>query len=323
MLVLMSSIADLDNWNSSSFRLLLSLLTLSLCFSYSSLILLHLMLDCDLCFLDCLSISISNLHHQHRLHRLDFSDFDFDFEAPPPPPSAPVRFEQYYVFSFSLQIFVKPTLNKALASDLGAGRMILTCAFAADPDDPLKTTDQTRHLGLIATSFAASLGEHQIMHESLDKGIQIKPKSKHIWIDHCSLCDYDDGLIDITRESTYITISRELQRTQAPSAVQSDFEAISKIQIDINRLFRAISKRFRRFRAACALLNLSLIDENKISIGACGAIPPLITLLMNGSNRGKKDAMTTLYKLCTVKVNKERAVKGGAVKAVVGLVAAE
>ncbi|KAI8019099.1 putative pectate lyase 21 [Camellia lanceoleosa] len=39
-------------------------------------------------------------------------------------------------------------------------------------------------------------------------GIQIKPKSKHIWIDHCSLCDYDDGLIDITRESTDITISR-------------------------------------------------------------------------------------------------------------------
>ncbi|CAL5360940.1 unnamed protein product [Camellia sinensis] len=41
-----------------------------------------------------------------------------------------------------------------------------------------------------------------------NKGIQIKPKSKHIWIDHCSLCDYDDGLIDITRESTDITISR-------------------------------------------------------------------------------------------------------------------
>ncbi|KAL7185125.1 hypothetical protein ACSBR2_027123 [Camellia fascicularis] len=58
-------------------------------------------------------------------------------------------FRQYYVFSFSLQIFVKPTLNKALASDLSAGRMILTCAFAADPDDPLKTTDQTRRLGLI------------------------------------------------------------------------------------------------------------------------------------------------------------------------------
>ncbi|KAL3623026.1 hypothetical protein CASFOL_031842 [Castilleja foliolosa] len=39
-------------------------------------------------------------------------------------------------------------------------------------------------------------------------GIQIKPNSNHIWIDRCSLSDYDDGLIDITRGSTDITISR-------------------------------------------------------------------------------------------------------------------
>ncbi|OAY72166.1 putative pectate lyase 21 [Ananas comosus] len=39
-------------------------------------------------------------------------------------------------------------------------------------------------------------------------GIQIKPKSRHIWIDRCSLRDFDDGLIDITRESTDITVSR-------------------------------------------------------------------------------------------------------------------
>lgn len=39
-------------------------------------------------------------------------------------------------------------------------------------------------------------------------GIQIKPKSRHIWIDRCSLSEFDDGLIDITRESTDITISR-------------------------------------------------------------------------------------------------------------------
>ncbi|CAH9110144.1 unnamed protein product [Cuscuta epithymum] len=39
-------------------------------------------------------------------------------------------------------------------------------------------------------------------------GIQIKPNSKHIWIDRCSLRDYDDGLIDITRQSTDITVSR-------------------------------------------------------------------------------------------------------------------
>ncbi|KAK3016109.1 hypothetical protein RJ639_006353 [Escallonia herrerae] len=39
-------------------------------------------------------------------------------------------------------------------------------------------------------------------------GIQIKPNSKHIWIDRCSLRDFDDGLIDITRQSTDVTVSR-------------------------------------------------------------------------------------------------------------------
>ncbi|XP_041025478.1 probable pectate lyase 4 [Juglans microcarpa x Juglans regia] len=39
-------------------------------------------------------------------------------------------------------------------------------------------------------------------------GIQIKPNSKHIWIDRCSLYDYDDGHIDITQKSTDITVSR-------------------------------------------------------------------------------------------------------------------
>ncbi|XP_065625348.1 probable pectate lyase 4 [Quercus suber] len=38
--------------------------------------------------------------------------------------------------------------------------------------------------------------------------IQIKPNSKHIRIDRCTLREYDDGLIDITRESTDITVSR-------------------------------------------------------------------------------------------------------------------
>nr|GMD42452.1 U-box domain-containing protein 4 [Ipomoea batatas] len=33
------------------------------------------------------------------------------------------------------------------------------------------------------------------------------------------------------------------------------------------------------------MLSLALIDKNKLSIGACGAIPPLVALLINGSNR--------------------------------------
>ncbi|BBN04073.1 pectate lyase [Marchantia polymorpha subsp. ruderalis] len=39
-------------------------------------------------------------------------------------------------------------------------------------------------------------------------GIQMKPNSKHIWVDRCTLQDFDDGLIDITRQCTNITISR-------------------------------------------------------------------------------------------------------------------
>lgn len=39
-------------------------------------------------------------------------------------------------------------------------------------------------------------------------GIQIKPNGRDIWIDRCTLADYDDGLIDITRASTDVTVSR-------------------------------------------------------------------------------------------------------------------
>ncbi|KAL2943942.1 putative pectate lyase 4, partial [Bienertia sinuspersici] len=39
-------------------------------------------------------------------------------------------------------------------------------------------------------------------------GIQIKPNLKHIWINRCTLCDYDDVLVDITRQSIDIFISR-------------------------------------------------------------------------------------------------------------------
>ncbi|GBG67285.1 hypothetical protein CBR_g88573 [Chara braunii] len=41
-----------------------------------------------------------------------------------------------------------------------------------------------------------------------DDGIQLKPNTRNIWIDRCTLSDYDDGLIDVTRASTDVTISR-------------------------------------------------------------------------------------------------------------------
>ncbi|PWA40623.1 hypothetical protein CTI12_AA561160 [Artemisia annua] len=60
---------------------------------------------------------------------------------------------------------------------------------------------ECEHIIICNLEFAGGRG-HDV------DGIQIKPNSKHIWIDRCSLQDYDDGLIDITRQSTDITISR-------------------------------------------------------------------------------------------------------------------
>jgi hypothetical protein len=60
---------------------------------------------------------------------------------------------------------------------------------------------------------------------------------------------------------------------------------------------------------------LSLADENKIIIGASGAIPALVELLENGSTRGKKDAATALFNLCIYQGNKGRAVRAGIITA--------
>ncbi|GJX00843.1 U-box domain-containing protein 4 [Tanacetum coccineum] len=67
--------------------------------------------------------------------------------------------------------------------------------------------------------------------------------------------------------------------------------------------------------------NFSALREYKAFIGASGAIPPLVSLLVNASSvRGKKDALTTLYKLCSIKTNKKRSLATGLVKPLVDLV---
>lgn len=38
--------------------------------------------------------------------------------------------------------------------------------------------------------------------------VQIKPRSRHVWVDRCTLRDFDDGLVDVTGGSTDVTISR-------------------------------------------------------------------------------------------------------------------
>lgn len=80
-----------------------------------------------------------------------------------------------------------------------------------------KTLDgRGQHIKIKGKGFRLQECEHVIICNLVFEGgrggdvdaIQIKPKSKHIWIDRCSLSDFADGLIDITRQSTYITISR-------------------------------------------------------------------------------------------------------------------
>ncbi|GKC15983.1 hypothetical protein Tco_1012765, partial [Tanacetum coccineum] len=53
-----------------------------------------------------------------------------------------------------------------------------------------------------------------------------------------------------------------------------------------------------RENAAATLFSLSVVDENKVTIGSLGAIPHLVLLLSEGTQRGKKDVATTLFNLC-------------------------
>ncbi|KFK26673.1 hypothetical protein AALP_AA8G277900 [Arabis alpina] len=68
-----------------------------------------------------------------------------------------------------------------------------------------------------------------------------------------------------------------------------------------------------RENAAATLFSLSVIDENKVTIGNAGAIFPLVILLSEGSQRGKKDAATALFNLCIFQGNKGKAVAAGLV----------
>ncbi|TVU05479.1 hypothetical protein EJB05_48645, partial [Eragrostis curvula] len=75
--------------------------------------------------------------------------------------------------------------------------------------------------------------------------------------------------------------------------------------------------------AACALLRLAQLDGSAAAaVGRAGAIPLLVSLLETGGARGKKDAATALYALCSgARENRLRAVKVGAVRPLLDLMA--
>lgn len=87
-----------------------------------------------------------------------------------------------------------------------------------------------------------------------------------------------------------------------------------------------------RENAACALLRLAQArgdddgsaSQHRLAIGRSGAIPFLVDLLETGGIRGKKDAATALYMLCSSassRENKARAVQAGVVRPLLELMA--
>ncbi|XP_008671363.1 U-box domain-containing protein 4, partial [Zea mays] len=90
----------------------------------------------------------------------------------------------------------------------------------------------------------------------------------------------------------------------------------------VHALKSAVSPAARE-NAACVLLRLSQLDgASTAAIGRAGAIPLLVSLVETGGARGKKDAATALYALCSgARENRQRAVETGAVRPLLDLMA--
>ncbi|KAL6000415.1 hypothetical protein ACLOJK_024111 [Asimina triloba] len=73
-----------------------------------------------------------------------------------------------------------------------------------------------------------------------------------------------------------------------------------------------------RANAAAALFTLAGLDSNKVKIGECEmrAMEALADLLLEGDAIGKKDAAQAIFLLCVLHENRVRAVKEGALSAV-------
>lgn len=71
-----------------------------------------------------------------------------------------------------------------------------------------------------------------------------------------------------------------------------------------------------RTNAAATLFTLSALDSNKALIGKSGGLKPLIELLDEGNPVAMKDVASAIFNLCITHENKSRAVRDGAVRAI-------
>ncbi|TYI36563.1 hypothetical protein ES332_A03G150100v1 [Gossypium tomentosum] len=121
----------------------------------------------------------------------------------------------------------------------------------------------------------------------------------------------------LTADAGAIPVLVNLLTTDDVSLQEHAVTSILNLSIFENKspMMLAAGSMEARENAAATLFSLSLVDENKIIIGASGAIPALVDLLQNGSTKGKKDAATSLFNLCIYQGNKGRAVRAGTITA--------
>ncbi|GLT40982.1 hypothetical protein SLA2020_150740 [Shorea laevis] len=97
-------------------------------------------------------------------------------------------------------------------------------------------------------------------------GIQIKPNSRNIWIDRYSLRDFDDGLIDITRQSTDITVSMKMDLLRSVSVVSLlSGRIVNGILVVTGTTLHVITSRF----ALVLLLSASSTKTSLLSAFTC------------------------------------------------------
>ncbi|KAG4208301.1 hypothetical protein ERO13_A03G122500v2 [Gossypium hirsutum] len=121
----------------------------------------------------------------------------------------------------------------------------------------------------------------------------------------------------LTADAGAIPVLVNLLTTDDVSLQEHAVTSILNLSIFENKspMMLAAGSMEARENAAATLFSLSIVDENKIIIGASGAIPALVDLLQNGSTKGKKDAATSLFNLCIYQGNKGRAVRAGTITA--------
>jgi pectate lyase len=108
--------------------------------------------------------------------------------------------------------------------------------------------------------------------------ISIRNNTHHVWIDHCDFQDYEDGLIDIKRQSSYITVSWNVfSNHNAVSLVghSDDFDDdIGYLKITYHHnWFNGTTQRHPRVRfGECHVFNNYFTDIGSYGIGsACEA----------------------------------------------------